>query len=94
MVERGGRAVARVVPNVRRETLLPIILDTVEEGTTINSDEFNVYATLNEFGYEHKTIRHKKKQYAYTDEEGDLVTTNSCEGFFQSPKGAIRQSHE
>lgn len=93
MVERGGRAVARVVPNVQRDTLFPIILDTVEEGTTINSDEFNVYATLNEFGYEHKTIHHKKKQYARIDEEGDLVTTNSCEGFFQSPKGAIRSVH-
>lgn len=93
VVERGGRAVAKVVPNVKRATLLPIVEDAVEEGTTINSDEFNVYDTLGEPGYKHKRILHKKKQYAYTDEEGDLVTTNSCEGFFQSSKGATRSVH-
>jgi transposase-like protein len=39
MAERGGNAIALKVPNVKQETLEPIIRANVEEGSTVNTDE-------------------------------------------------------
>jgi len=43
-----------------RNTLLPIILNEVEQGTTIYSDKWRAYSTLNEHGFIHKTVNHSE----------------------------------
>jgi hypothetical protein len=49
MKERGGNVIAWVVPNVRQDTLEPLVRKNVKEG----SDVFN-----------HQIVNHRKKQYA------------------------------
>ena len=93
VVERGGIASAKVVPNVQRATLMPIVQEHVAEGATVYTDEFNVYAKLDELGYKHDTVKHKENEYVKYKENGEVVHTNCAEGFFQSPKGAIRSVH-
>ena len=48
MLERGGDIMAKVVPNMRKKTLQPIIKDNVEEGSTIHTDELKSYKGLSE----------------------------------------------
>lgn len=41
-------------------TLLPIIRDNIEEGTTIVSDGWAAYNNLTNFGYFHETVIHEE----------------------------------
>lgn len=58
VVERKGRVKAKVVPNTKADTVLPIVEDTVEQGTTVHTDEYNVYNQLTEKGYDHQRVKH------------------------------------
>jgi transposase len=39
MKERGGRIETKIIPNVQTATLRPIVLDSVEKGSTVSTDE-------------------------------------------------------
>lgn len=70
------------VENTRAETLLPIIKQFVMEGSHLFTDELNSYNCLSKNGYEHSVVFHKQKQFAYSNTEDVLVTTNIIEGFW------------
>ena len=88
MLEQGGDIVTRVVASVRRVCLLPIIKETIAEGTTIHSDELRSYSTISEHGYAHKTVNHSKGEYATNG-----VHVNALEGFWARLKLSIRGTH-
>jgi len=46
MEQRGGYAIAEVVPNAKRDTLVPIIRENAEEGSTAYTDEWPAYKSL------------------------------------------------
>jgi len=52
MMERDGDVATKVVPNVRRSTLEPIIEETVKPETEIHTDELASYNELDEKGYD------------------------------------------
>ncbi|KAH7822326.1 putative ISXO2-like transposase domain [Monocercomonoides exilis] len=70
-LERGGAGprFVKVVPNRKRETLLPIILETIRSGTTIMSDEWKAYPTLDQYNYTHKTYKAVEKPAEVLAEE-------------------------
>lgn len=80
----GGLVYAQVVPNVQKRTLYPIIKERVRKGSTIITDELNVYGALGK-DYEHKTIPHKQHIYALNG-----FHTNSIEGFWSHIKRGIK----
>ena len=83
LIQRGGQVVIRMLPNVRQPTIEPIITGHVAGGTLINTDEYDIYARLTEWGYQHKTVCHGRGVYA-RDEDGDghhEVHVNTMEGF-------------
>ena len=49
----------RLVDNRTSHTLLPIIEDKVEKGSTIYTDGFSAYRRLRARGYDHHTVNHK-----------------------------------
>jgi hypothetical protein len=51
--ERRGDIITRIVPDVRRATLEPHILENVVIGATISTDELRFYADLARHGYKH-----------------------------------------
>ena len=63
MVERGtGRALAFLVPNRTRETLVAgLVQQFLEPGTTIISNKFSPYFNLNSLGYVHTVVNHSEK---------------------------------
>lgn len=88
MVERDGNIMAVPVENVQKKTLMPIIKETVEEGSRISTDELQSYNALNDEGYMHDCIRHAAKEYV----KGD-THVQSIEGFWSRLKLSIGGTH-
>jgi transposase-like protein len=74
MRERGGRTKGVVVDRADAATLEFAILDNVEAGSTVHSDEWSGYDGLRHLGYTHETVNHRAGEYAR-----DGVSTNSME---------------
>ncbi len=85
MLERGGDVMARVVPNVRKDTLLPLIWRNVEHGSVVHTDELRSYRGM---PFHHETVNHGAGEYV---RGGSHV--NSIEGFWSRLKLAIRGTH-
>ena len=84
MIQRGGEVVINLLKNVQKATIKPFIEKTVAIGSLIYTDEYNIYHSLEDWGYEHKSVCHSKHEYA-RDEDGDgfyEVHVNTMEGFW------------
>ena len=57
IVERGGDVITRVVPDVKRVSLEPHIVEFVEPGSKITTDELNSYKSLSKLGYDQNPTR-------------------------------------
>lgn len=92
MIQRQGEVVIQMLPNVQQGTIAPLITRTIIAGTLIYTDEYNIYARLTEWGYEHKTVCHSTGEYA-RDEDGDgfcEVHVNTMEGFWSLLRSWLR----
>ncbi|MFC1912846.1 IS1595 family transposase [Chloroflexota bacterium] len=83
-VQRGGKVVAQVVPDVKRKTLAPFMAEKVSPEATLYTDEFPTYDAMKGLGYRHKRIDHGSKVYVNGD-----IHTNSIEGFWSLVKRGI-----
>jgi transposase len=92
-MERGGRMVARVVPNARTVSLRPIVLDHVEPGSTVSTDELRSYGLLTKDGYRHGRVNHAQHEYARYVCKSITFHTNTVEGFWRLLKASIRSTH-
>ena len=88
MLERDGDIMMKVVPNVRKKTLQPIIEANVESGSTIHTDELKSYGGLSKAGYEHETVNHGAGEYVSGD-----CHVNGMEGYWARLKLSIRGTH-
>ena len=88
MLERGGDVMTKVVPNVRKKTLQPIIKENVEKGSAVHTDELKSYTGLSKAGYDHETVNHGAGEYV----DGDCHV-NGMEGFWARLKLSIRGTH-
>jgi len=82
----------RVLDNVRQVTIQPIIEKFIKPGTLVNTDEYDIYCRLTEWGYEHKTVCHGHGEYA-RDEDGDghhEVHVNTMEGAWSLLRSWLR----
>ncbi len=70
MGAEGNHLDDRSLENVRQVTIQPIIEAFIKPGTLVNTDEYEIYGRLPEWGYEHKTVCHGHGEYA-RDEDGD-----------------------
>lgn len=92
MIERGGRAVIRMLADVKQRTIEPLLKRTIAAGSEVMTDEYDIYARLPEWGYGHRTVCHSKGEYA-RDEDGDgfcEVHVNTIEGFWSLLRSWLR----
>ncbi|MCY7350172.1 MAG: IS1595 family transposase [Cytophagaceae bacterium] len=92
MVERGGSVCLRVLPNVKQKTIRPVIDGCAASGSLINTDEYNIYNKLVDWGYAHKVVNHGQGEYA-RDEDGDgfhEVHCNTQEGIWSLLRSWLR----
>ncbi len=88
MLERGGDVMTKVVPDVRKKTLQPIIEEKVVAGSSVHTDELKSYGGLSKAGFEHETVNHGAGEYV----DGDCHV-NGLEGFWARLKLSIRGTH-
>jgi transposase-like protein len=53
-----------MLPNVQQATIQPIIRKTVSAGSLVYTDEYDIYARLEDWGYGHKSVCHAWGEYA------------------------------
>lgn len=82
--QRYGKVIAKVVPDVKRHTLVPFMAHNVNRDATLFTDEFPSYDHMTRIGYKHLRIEHHLKVYARGN-----VHTNSIEGFWSLVKRGI-----
>lgn len=96
MVERDSNTLLIYPVSDRSEdTLIPIIKNHVEAGSTIYSDGWSAYCGLNELGYNHFTVLHKysfKKVYINQNTREEVeIHTNRIEGAWKHAKEHFRR---
>jgi hypothetical protein len=88
-VERGGNCVARVINDVRADTLEGFIRQTC--GTDVSllaTDDAQAYAGLKYSGWKHGSVPHAQKKYVI-----GAIHTNTIEGFWSQIKRGIMGSY-
>jgi transposase-like protein len=84
MRERGGRTVAMPIDGTDAQTIQDAILQNVELGSTIHTDEAGAYAGVRGLSFDHDTVNHSQGEYVRDD-----VTTNGIESVFAVLKRGI-----
>lgn len=87
IVERGGRVIAKVVPNVKKESIMPVVGEVLHPKSMIYTDGAAVFEQLRWMGqnHKHKTVNHSLGVYV-----DDFAHTNSIEGFWSLVKRGIQ----
>ncbi len=94
MKERGGKIVTETVPNVKMATLRGVVIENVEKGATVSTDELYSYNLLTPDGYQHGAVKHAAKEWSYYDYRQDATHhTNHVESFWKLFKDSINSTH-
>lgn len=94
MKEREGRLRTQVIENVKKPTLRKAVLENVQPGAIVSTDELMSYGLLTGDGYTHGVVTHSKKEWAYYDYRQQVThSTNSVEGFWHLFKHSVRGTH-
>ncbi len=88
MMQRNGDIMTKVVSNVKRNTLQPIIKENVEQGSTIHTDELRTYSTLGHQGFKHQTVNHGAGEYVNGN-----CHVNGLEGYWSNFKKSVKGTH-
>lgn len=74
---KGGRTKGRVLKNTEAGTIVDTIVQHVEVGSTLHTDEHGAYRDIGGLFFSHDTVNHSQKEFVR-----DGVTTNSIESVF------------
>ena len=91
MVERGGSMAVKAIPNVRKDTLYPVIERNVAKGTEIHTDKLSAYIGLKDAGYIHRSVSHSS--FSGKNHVDGNCHVNSIEGFWSLLQRGIRGTH-
>jgi len=83
-----------MLANVQRATIAPLIRATIAAGSVVDTDEYDIYNRLSEWGYTHHTVCHARGEYA-RDDDGDgfcEVHVNTLEGFWSLLRSWLRRT--
>jgi transposase len=92
LIARCGQVALHMLANVQQVTIKPIIEAGVTQGSLIYTDEYDIYARLPAWGYQHKSVCHNAGEYA-RDDDGDgfyEVHVNTIEGFWSLLRSWLR----
>lgn len=88
MVERDGSLMTHIVPNCQIATMEAKIVEHVEVGSVISTDEMGSYRFLNRLGYRHAAVNHGRDEYV-----NGIHHTNTLEGFWSHFKCSMIGTH-
>jgi len=84
LTERQGKTIAKVIPDVKARTLLPMIWKNVSQNSTIFTDELPSYNHICKLGYTHQVVQHAAKQYV-----SGVAHVNTIESLWSTIKRGI-----
>ena len=87
-----GQCFLHLCRNVQQTTIRPWITQAIQQGSTVNTDEYSIYARLSAWGYVHVTVNHSEGEYA-RDADGDGVNevhVNTMEGVWSLLRSWLR----
>ncbi len=58
MLQRTGEVLIRMLENVQKVTIGPLIKQTIAEGSVVYTDEYDISGRLTDWGYTHPTVCH------------------------------------
>jgi hypothetical protein len=82
MIQRGGQLVIRMLADVKQGTIGPLIKAAIAPGSVVDTDEYDIYARLGQWGDTHHTVCHAAGEFA-RDDDGDRI----CEVHVNTPEG-------
>ena len=88
MKQRNGRVKAKVIKSSGARAIHKEIINNIEVGSTVYTDEHGSYKGLKKLGYKHDTVHHGNSQYVRGE-----VHTNNIENFWSVMKNQIRGTH-
>jgi transposase-like protein len=92
LLQRTGDVLMRMLPDVQQVTIQPVLMQTLQPGSLLYTDAYDIYTRLEEWGYQHKTINHSAGEYA-ANKDGDgfhEVHVNTLEGFWPLLRSWLR----
>jgi len=84
ILKRGGRVYTVVPPDLRRETLLPIIREKIVPDSVVYTDSFRVYNVLDVSEFRHHRINHSE---AFVRDKHNHI--NGIENFWNQAKRTL-----
>jgi hypothetical protein len=81
-----------MLADLKQTTIGPLIKRSISPGAVVDTDEYDIYARLPEWGYTHRTVCHAAGEFA-RDEDGDGfggVHVNTMEGFWSLLRSWLR----
>jgi len=85
LLKRGGRVHTLILPNVRKDTLFPIIRKTVRPDSVVYTDSYRAYDVLDVSEFHHQRINHKE---TFVDRCNHI---NGIENFWNQSKRHLRR---
>ena len=79
------KCIVEIVPDAKRDTLLPIIQRHIPQGSIIYSDGARIYSCLEQVGYQHSVVIHSE---TFVTEAG--IHTNSIENLWSNIKAKFK----
>lgn len=87
LAQRDGPFIGQIVPNNKKKSLMPIILEHVAPGTTVSTDTLSAYKLIGTFGFNHGSVNHMENEWVR-----GIHHTNRIEGFWSHLKKGIRST--
>ena len=86
LLKRGGKVYTRIIPNVRKETLLPILKSKIRPDSIVYTDSFDSYNILHVSGFKHRRVNHGRH---FAAAGGKHI--NGIENFWNQAKRHLRK---
>jgi transposase len=86
LLKRGGRVYTKMIPNVGRSALMPIIKAKVQADSIVYTDAFVSYDSLDVSGFHHHRINHRE---SFAERGGNHI--NGIENFWNQAKRHLRK---
>ena len=77
LVDRKGQVYLIPCANVQSKTIQPFVERLVARGAKVYTDEYKIYAFLEQLGYRHESVNHSQGEYARGE-----VHSNTIEGIW------------
>jgi transposase-like protein len=93
LVERGGNVRTFHVPVADKDTVTKIVRENIAKESRLHTDESKLYFGSDQHFDAHKAVTHTADEYVRY-EDGEVVHTNSAEGYFSIFKRGMRGNYQ